>query len=148
MAGSINKVTLIGNLGRDPAVRLTSAGKKVISFSMATSESWRDKASGELREKAEWHRVVIFNEHLCDVAEKYLRKGSKIYLEGAVQTRRWTDAHATERYTTEIVLGNYRGDIQMLSARDGGSVPANTGEEPVASGSGEGGSAVDDDIPF
>ena len=122
MAGSVNKVTLIGNLGRDPEVRFSQNGDKIANLSVATSESWNDKASGERREKTEWHRVVIFNKHLAEIAEKYLKKGSKVYLEGALQTRKWTDNSGVEKYTTEVVLGNFKGELTMLAGRgDGGS---------------------------
>ncbi|MHA1113782.1 MAG: single-stranded DNA-binding protein, partial [Alphaproteobacteria bacterium] len=110
MAGSINKVILIGNLGRDPEIRSLNDGNKVANLSLATSESWKDKASGERRERTEWHRVVIFNERLIDVAERFLRKGSKIYIEGQIQTRKWTDQQGQERSTTEIVLQRFRGE--------------------------------------
>ncbi len=131
MAGSVNKVILVGNLGRDPEVRSTQDGAKVANLSLATSESWKDKNSGERRERTEWHRVAIFNERLVDVAEKYLKKGSKIYIEGQLQTRKWTDQSGAERYTTEIVLNRFRGELTMLDGRGGG-----------------GGGDLDDDIPF
>jgi single-strand DNA-binding protein len=122
MAGSVNKVILVGNLGRDPEIRSTSGGQRVANMSVATSESWRDKASGERKERTEWHRVVIFNERLVDIVEKYLKKGAKVYLEGALQTRKWSDNSGQERYTTEIVLQNFRGELTMLDgARGGGS---------------------------
>ncbi len=121
MAGSLNKVTLIGNLGRDPEVRSTQDGMKIVNLSIATSESWKDRNSGERRERTEWHRVVIFNENLGKVAEQYLRKGSKVYLEGALQTRKWTDQNGQDKYTTEVVLQRYRGELTMLDGRgDGG----------------------------
>src|ERR1700756_2518638 len=121
MAGSVNKVILVGNLGRDPEVRSTQDGGKVATLSLATSENWRDKASGERREKTEWHRVVIFNENLAKVAEQYLRKGSKVYLEGALQTRKWTDKEGAERYSTEVVLQGFNSSLTMLDGRAGGS---------------------------
>lgn len=122
MAGSVNKVILIGNLGADPEIRRTQDGRPIANLRLATSDSWRDKATGERREKTEWHRVVIFNERLVEVAEKYLRKGSKIYIEGALQTRKWTDQQGQERYSTEVVLQRFRGELTMLDgARDGGS---------------------------
>ncbi len=130
MAGSVNKVILVGNLGADPEVRRLNSGDAVVNLRIATSESWRDKQSGERREKTEWHRVVIFNEHLGKVAEQYLRKGSKIYIEGQLQTRKWEDQGGQERYTTEIVLQRYRGELQMLDTRSGG------GETEDRSGSG------------
>ena len=120
MAGSVNKVILVGNLGRDPEIRTTQGGTRVANLSLATSETWRDRASGERKERTEWHRVVIFNDRLVDIVEKYLKKGAKIYLEGALQTRKWTDNSGQERYTTEIVLQNYRGELTMLDGRSGG----------------------------
>jgi len=114
MAGSVNKVILVGNLGRDPEVRNTQDGRKVVNLSLATSESWRDRQSGERKEKTEWHRVVIFNENLAEVAEKYLRKGAKVFIEGQLQTRKWQDQSGAEKYTTEIVLQRYRGELTML----------------------------------
>jgi single-strand DNA-binding protein len=168
MAGSVNKVILIGNLGRDPEVRNTQSGSKIVQLSIATSESWKDRGSGERREKTEWHRVVIFNENLGSVAERYLRKGSKVYVEGQLQTREWTDNTGNKRYTTEIVLQQYRGEMTLLDGRDGGAsggrgamAPADDGydEGPVerdsapARGGGGGRPAqrkddFDDDIPF
>ncbi len=148
MAGSVNKVIVVGNLGRDPEVRSTQDGRPIVSMSVATSESWKDKATGERRERTEWHRVVIFNEHLAGVAEKYLKKGSKVYLEGQLQTRKWTDQSGAEKYTTEIVLANYRGELQMLSGR-GDEPPPSTGEEPTSDDSGRTSSReLDDEIPF
>ena len=120
MAGSLNKVTLIGKLGRDPEVRSTQDGMKIVNLSIATSESWKDRNSGERRERTEWHRVVIFNENLGKVAEQYLRKGSKVYLEGALQTRKWTDQNGQDKYTTEVVLQRYRGELTMLDGRGEG----------------------------
>jgi single-strand DNA-binding protein len=147
MAGSVNKAILIGNLGRDPEVRSTQAGSRVASLSLATSESWRDKISGERRERTEWHRVVIFNERLVDVAEKYLRKGAKVYIEGALQTRKWADQDGTERYVTEIVLAQFRGELTMLdNARGGGEPPAEAADKPETANAGRG--EPDDDIPF
>lgn len=121
MAGSVNKVIIVGNLGRDPEVRNTQAGMKVVNLAVATSESWNDKTSGERKELTEWHRVVIMNDRLGDVAEKYLRKGSKVYLEGKLQTRKWTDQSGQERYTTEIMLGRFNGELVMLDRAGGGS---------------------------
>jgi single-strand DNA-binding protein len=122
MAGSVNKVILVGNLGRDPEIRSMQDGGKIVQLSIATSESWRDRGSGERRERTEWHRVVIFNENLAKVAEQYLRKGSSVYLEGQLQTRKWTDQQGQEKYTTEVVLQRYRGELTMLGGRgDGGS---------------------------
>lgn len=120
MAGSINKVILIGNLGKDPEVRRTQDGKPIANLSVATSESWRDKATGERKEKTEWHRVVIFNEGLAKIAEQYLKKGSKVYLEGALQTRKWVDKDGVERYSTEVVLQGFGGTLAMLDSREGG----------------------------
>ena len=118
---SVNKVILVGNLGRDPEVRTTNNGSKVVQLSIATSERWRDRASGEQREKTEWHRVVIFNERLADVAERYLQRGRQVYIEGQLQTRKWQDQEGNDKYTTEIVLGQYRGELQMIGGRgDGG----------------------------
>lgn len=123
MAGSVNKVILIGNLGRDPEVRNLQDGAKIVQLSVATSESWKDKMSGERKEKTEWHRVVIFNERLADVAERFLKKGSKVYIEGQLQTRKWSDPTTNaERYTTEVILSRFRGELTMLDARsDSGS---------------------------
>jgi single-strand DNA-binding protein len=120
MAGSVNKVILVGNLGKDPEVRTMNSGDKVVSFSIATSETWKDKASGERKEKTEWHKVVIFNENLARVAEQYVRKGSKIYVEGQLQTRKYTDQSGAEKYTTEVVLQRYRGELTLLDGRNGG----------------------------
>jgi single-strand DNA-binding protein len=120
MAGSVNKVILVGNLGADPEIRSTQDGTRVANLRMATSESWRDKMSGERKERTEWHRVVIFNERLADIAEKYLKKGSKVYLEGALQTRKWTDNSGQERFTTEVVLQRFRGELTMLDGAGGG----------------------------
>ena len=117
MAGSINKVTLIGNLGRDPEVRSMQDGGKIVQLSLATTETWKDKIAGERREKTEWHRVVIFNENLGGIAEQYLRKGSTVYVEGQLQTRKWTDQQGQEKYTTEVVLQRYRGELTMLGGR-------------------------------
>ena len=170
MAGSVNKVILVGNLGRDPEIRSTQDGTKVANLSLATSETWRDRNSGERRERTEWHRVVIFNDKLCEVAEKYLRKGSKIYIEGQLQTRKWTDKEGQERYTTEVVLQRFRGELTMLDGRQdggggggygddggpgggggfggGGSGGGGFGGGGSGGGSGGGGSDLDDEIPF
>ena len=121
MAGSVNKVILVGNVGRDPEIRSTQDGLRIANLSLATSESWRDKNSGERKEKTEWHRVAVFNERLVDVIEKYVKKGSKLYIEGALQTRKWTDNSGQERYTTEVVLQRFRGELTMLDGRSGGS---------------------------
>ena len=158
MAGSVNKVILVGNVGRDPEIRSTQDGTKVANLSVATSETWRDKNSGERRERTEWHRVVIFNERLADVAEKYLKKGSKVYIEGQLQTRKWTDQSGNEKYTTEVVLQRFRGELTMLDGRggapsdagDGGGEPAmgGGGGGGRSGGGGGGGGDLDDDIPF
>src|SRR5437588_1663735 len=120
MAGSVNKVIVIGNLGADPEIRRTQDGRPIANLRVATSENWRDKATGERREKTEWHRVVIFNEPLCRIAEQYLKKGSKIYLEGALQTRKWTDQQGVEKYSTEVVLQGFRGELTLLDRAGGG----------------------------
>lgn len=152
MSNSVNKVTLIGNLGRDPETREAQNGRSIVTFSVATSESWRDKQSGERRERTEWHRVVVFNEHLAKIAGEYLKKGSKVYLEGALQTRKWTDQAGVERYTTEVVLGVFGSSLVMLSGRADGAGASDDGrgpdpsKEPAAPE--EGGAAVGDEIPF
>ena len=120
MAGSVNKVILVGNLGKDPEVRNTQSGGKIVNLTVATSETWNDKASGERKERTEWHRVVIFNERLADVAERFLRKGRKVYLEGALETRKWTDQSGVEKYTTEVVLKNFRGELVLLDSNRAG----------------------------
>src|SRR2546421_2710615 len=120
MAGSVNKVILVGNLGKDPEIRRTQDGRPIANLSVATSESWRDKATGERKEKTEWHRVVIFNEGLCKVAEQYLKKGAKVYLEGQLQTRKWTDQSGVEKYSTEVVLQGFNSNLTMLDGRSGG----------------------------
>ena len=150
MAGSVNKVILVGNLGRDPEVRSLNDGSPVVNLSVATSESWRDKGTGERRERTEWHRVVIFNENLARVAEQYLRKGSKVYLEGQLQTRKWTDQSGQDRYSTEIVLQRFRGELVMLDTAatrgEGGGTFA-TSDTPAAAQP-AGGGDLDDEIPF
>src|SRR3954469_10845586 len=146
MAGSVNKVILVGNLGKDPEVRRMQDGRPVVNMSVATSESWRDKATGERKEKTEWHRVVVCNEGLAKIAEQYLKKGSKVYLEGQLQTRKWTDQQGVEKYTTEVVLGRFRGELTMLDSRNssGGDEHHSGGEDhrdsfpSGSSGSGEG----------
>lgn len=120
MAGSVNKVILVGNLGRDPEVRTAQDGSKIVNLSLATSETWKDRASGERKEKTEWHRVVIFNPNIADVAERYLKKGSTVYVEGALQTRKYTDGQGVERYSTEVVIGRFKGELTLLGGRDGG----------------------------
>jgi single-strand DNA-binding protein len=160
MAGSVNKVILVGNLGRDPEIRSTQDGTKIANLSLATSETWRDRNSGERRERTEWHRVVIFNDKLCEVAEKYLKKGSKIYVEGQLQTRKWTDKDGQDRYSTEVVLQRFRGELTMLDGRqdggggggyndDGGSFGGGSGGGSGGGYSGgSGGGDLDDEIPF
>lgn len=172
---SVNKVILVGNLGRDPEVRTTSNGSKVVQLSIATSERWRDRATGEQREKTEWHRVVIFNERLADVAERYLQRGRQVYIEGQLQTRKWQDQEGKDKYTTEVVLGQYRGELQMIGSRgdgggggggdfggsggssgggfggsDGGSFGGGSsgGTSSFGDGGSGGGGDFDDDIPF
>lgn len=120
MAGSVNKVILVGNLGRDPEVRTAQDGSKIVNLNIATSESWKDRSSGERREKTEWHRVVIFNPNLADVAERFLRKGSSVYIEGALQTRKWTDQQGVEKYSTEVVIGRFKGELTLLGGRGEG----------------------------
>lgn len=137
---SVNKAIILGNLGRDPEIRSTQDGKKIANLSVATSEHWRDRNSGERKEKTEWHRVVIFNEQLVGVAEKYLRKGSKVYLEGQIQTRKWTDQSGQDRYATEIVLQPYKSMLAMLDAPQDSREPETTGTSP--------GAGLDDEIPF
>jgi|SRR5438105_2009012 len=150
MAGSVNKVILMGNLGRDPDIRRTQAGDPIVNLSVATSENWRDKATGERKEKTEWHRVVIFNENLAKVAENYLRKGSKVYLEGQLQTRKWNDKDGVEKYSTEVVLSRFRGELVLLDSRgDNSGAPARTSasasaEAPASFERNE----MDDEIPF
>jgi len=147
MAGSVNKVILVGNLGRDPEIRRTTSGEPIVNLSVATSESWRDKSSGERKERTEWHRIVIFNENLAKVAEQYLRKGSKVYLEGQLATRKWTDKDGQEKYSTEVVLNRFRGELVMLDARGEGGGAARTsgaGETPASFDRSE----LDDEIPF
>src|SRR5262244_2814263 len=142
MAGSVNKVILVGNLGKDPEIRHTQDGRPIANLSVATSETWRDKATGERREKTEWHRVVIFNEGLTKVAEKYLHKGSKVYLEGQLQTRKWTNKDGQEQYSTEVVLQKFRGELVMLDSRggEGGAMEmASSGGGRRAVGGGGGG---------
>ena len=138
MAGSINKVILVGNLGRDPEIRSTNDGTRIANLALATSETWRDRNSGERKERTEWHRVVIFNERLVEVVEKYVKKGSKLYIEGALQTRKWTDQQGQERYSTEVVLQRFRGELTMLDgARGGGGAMESGGEYDDYSGGGD-----------
>ena len=144
MAGSVNKVILIGNLGRDPEIRSTQDGSRLANMSLATSETWRDKNSGERRERTEWHRVVIFDERLVEVAEKYLRKGSKVYLEGQLQTRKWTDQQGAERYSTEVVLQRFRSALTMLDTRASGESGGYGGASSGGASGGGGRSGGDD----
>ena len=149
MAGSVNKVILVGHLGRDPEVRHTQSNQKIVHLAVATSERWKDRQSGEARERTEWHRVVIFNENLAKVAEQYLHKGSKVYIEGALQTRKYTDKDGAEKYSTEIVLQKYRGELTMLDGRG----DSDRSERPAMAGASEGGRSferaeLDDEIPF
>ena len=162
MAGSVNKVILIGNLGKDPEVRNAQNGTKIVNFTLATSETWNDKASGERKEKTEWHRVVVFNERIADVAERYLKKGQKVYVEGSLQTRKWTDQSGQEKFTTEVVIDRFRGEMTMLSGRsdDAGASsyepraatrpqPARGPAAPAGpSWDSKSGSDLDDEIPF
>lgn len=145
MAGSVNKVILVGNLGKDPEVRRLQNGNAVVNLTIATSESWRDKASGERKEKTEWHRVVIFSEGIAKVAEQYLKKGAKVYLEGALQTRKWTDQAGVEKYSTEIVLQGFNSTLTMLDSGSGGAGAAPAKPKPVGAGPM---ADIDDDIPF
>jgi single-strand DNA-binding protein len=161
MAGSVNKVILVGNLGKDPEVRRLNSGDAFVSFPIATSETWRDKQTGERKERTEWHNIVIFNENLGKVAEQYLKKGAKVYIEGQMQTRNWEDQSGQKRYTTEVVLQRFRGELQMLDSRGGGGGAdiedrSGRGAEFGSSGpmerNGRGGSKMkeelDDEIPF
>ena len=165
MAGSVNKVILIGNLGADPEIRRTQDGRPIANLRVATSETWRDKATGERKEKTEWHRVVIFSEPLCKVVEQYLKKGSKVYLEGALQTRKWQDQSGQDRYSTEVVLQGFNSQLTMLDRAGGGggggdfgsdessggdfgsSGPSAPRKPAMASAGGKGGD-LDDEIPF
>ena len=156
MAGSVNKVILVGNLGRDPEIRTMQTGDKVANFSVATSETWNDRQTGERRERTEWHRVVIFG-RLAEIAERYLRKGSKVYLEGSLQTRKWQDQSGQDRYSTEVVLQRFRSELQMLDragdseSRDrdyGGYDDRDSGGGRSAAPAPALGSDLDDDIPF
>ena len=169
MAGSVNKVILMGNLGRDPEVRYTQSNQKIVHLAIATSERWKDRQTGEQREKTEWHRVVIFNENLADIAERYLSKGRSVYVEGQLQTRKWTDQSGVEKYTTEIVLQRFRGELVLMGGGGGDAAgddrgrydgddfggrpaaPARQSQAPAGGGGGGGGSMrdeLDDDIPF
>lgn len=156
MSGSVNKVILVGNLGRDPEIRSMQNGGRVCNLSVATSERWRDRTSGEQQERTEWHRVVIFDDRLVDVAERFLQKGSKVYLEGELQTRKWQDQSGQDRYTTEVVLRRFRGQLTMLDSRGGSGGGESYPQEAGAPGGGVSGGAMggppgndlDDEIPF
>lgn len=169
MAGSVNKVILVGNLGRDPEVRSFQNGGKVVNLRIATSENWKDRNTGERKERTEWHSVAIFNENLGNIAERYLKKGSKVYVEGQLETRKWQDQTGQDRYTTEVVLRQFRGELTLLDGREGGGGGAPGGDRdygyddapPARSGGGGGGrdsfggsqgggrsSDLDDEIPF
>ena len=161
MAGSVNKVILVGNLGRDPEVRSMQDGRSMVNMSVATSETWRDRQSGERKERTEWHRVVIFNEKLAEVAQKFVKKGSKVYVEGRLSTRKWTDQSGQERYTTEVVIPRFGGALTMLDGRggggDGGGMGGGGPDDDLGGGSSGGGgrpasrgskAELDDDIPF
>ena len=152
MAGSLNKVMLIGNLGADPVIRQTQDGKRLAQLSLATSESWKDKATGEKKEKTSWHRIVIFNDGLAGVVENYVKKGSKIFVEGQLQTRKFTDQDGNEKYTTEVVLGNYNGTLTMLDSRGGttesmGAIDSDVNQD-MASSQPPADLDIDDEIPF
>lgn len=142
MVSTVNKVILIGHLGRDPEVRSAQDGSKIVNFSLATSESWKDKTTGEKKDKVEWHRIVVFNPNLADVCEKYLHKGSKVYIEGQLQTRKWQDQSGAERYTTEVILPRFRGELSMLDSRGDSDAAAVSGSVP------EENAIMDDDVPF
>lgn len=142
MAGSVNKVILVGNLGRDPEIRSMPNGDRIANLSIATSEQWRDKSSGERKEKTEWHRVVIFNDNIVKVVENYVKKGSTVYIEGALQTRKWTDKDGVEKYSTEIVVGKFKGELTMLGGREGAGQGGGTG---YGGGQGGGGGGRGDD---
>lgn len=156
MAGSVNKVILIGNLGNDPEIRSFQNGGRVANLSIATSESWKDKASGERKERTQWHRVVVSNENLVGICERYLKKGSKVYLEGQLETRKYVDKDGSEKYTTEVVLRPFRGEITMLDSKGGSGAANDYAEEPMAMAAGGSGGSfaasskndMDDEIPF
>jgi single-strand DNA-binding protein len=163
MAGSVNKVILVGNLGRDPEIRSMPNGDRIANFSLAPSETWRDKSSGERKEKTEWHRVSVFNDNIVKVVENYVKKGSTVYVEGSLQTRKWTDKDGVEKYTTEIIIGRFNGQLTMLGGRDGGGASqggggGRGGDDDYSSGFSTGGANkpsgpresydLNDDIPF
>jgi single-strand DNA-binding protein len=157
MAGSVNKVILVGNLGKDPEVRSTQDGREIANLTIATSDTWKDKMTGERKEKTEWHRVVIFNENLVKIAKSYLKKGAKVFIEGSLQTRKWTDQSGVEKYSTEVVLQGFNGNLTMLDSRGGGgdssershdnSNSYNQDRAPAMAAAGAG-AALDDEIPF
>jgi single-strand DNA-binding protein len=154
MAGSVNKVIIVGNLGKDPEIRTFQNGGRVASFSVATSESWKDKSTGEKKERTEWHRISVLNENLVGIVERFLKKGSKVYLEGQLETRKWTDKEGKERYSTEVVLRPFRGELTMLDGKsaNGNAAPSFGDETPAAAISSGGGRSsapeLDDEIPF
>ena len=155
MAGSVNKVILLGNLGKDPDIRATTAGSRLASFSIATSTKYRNKETQQLEDKTEWHRVVVFNDKLADVCEKYLRKGSKVYIEGQLQTRKWTDNNGVDKYTTEVVIPNYSGVLTMLDSRaqsaisdDSSNQIESAADEALGGSDNSTAEQLDDDIPF
>ncbi|MBX9707583.1 MAG: single-stranded DNA-binding protein [Caulobacteraceae bacterium] len=158
MAGSVNKVILVGNLGRDPEIRTTPNGDRIANLSLATSETWRDKSSGERKEKTEWHRVAIFNDNIVKVVENYVKKGSTIYVEGQLQTRKWTDQQGVEKYTTEVVIGRFNGNLTLLGGRGEGGGMSRSSDDDYSSGFSTGGANkpsgpresydLNDDIPF
>jgi single-strand DNA-binding protein len=158
MAGSVNKVILVGNLGRDPEIRTTPNGDRIANLSLATSETWRDKSSGERKEKTEWHRVAIFNDNIVKVVENYVKKGSTIYVEGQLQTRKWTDQQGVEKYTTEVVIGRFNGNLTLLGGRGEGGGASRSGDDDYSSGFSTGGANkpsgpresydLNDDLPF
>ena len=148
MAGSVNKVILVGNLGKDPETRSMQDGSKIVNFSLATSETWNDRSSGERKEKTEWHRVVVFNEHAAGFAEKYLRKGAKVYVEGALQTRKWTDKDGVEKYSTEIVIGKFKGELVSLDSKGGEAAPAQPSTQRNSPATRAARDDLDEEIPF
>jgi single-strand DNA-binding protein len=145
MAGSVNKVIIVGNLGKDPEIRNTQTGAKIANFTVATSESWKDKSTGEHREKTEWHRIVVFNEGLAGIVERYIKKGSKVYIEGSLQTRKWQGNDGVDKYTTEVVLQGFNGTLTMLDSK---SDTGQAGNDAPDSGYGNGNADLEDSIPF
>ena len=148
MAGSLNKVTLIGNLGKDPEIRTTGEGKEIANFTIATSDVWKDRATGEKRERTEWHRIVVFNEGLVGVIKNYLQKGSKVFIEGALQTRKWTDPQGNEKYTTEVVLQNYNATLILLDSRESSGMRSSSDQNSEVKEKQLEHSEIDDEIPF